>query len=54
MEKKGYALETAHHERIQAADAAEAAKIERDTSLWHALKAEPKAVLWSVAVSTAM
>jgi hypothetical protein len=31
-----------------------AAKIERDTSLWHALKAEPKAVLWSVAVSTAM
>lgn len=53
-EKKGWALETAVHDEIHAADAAEAAKIERDTSLWHALKAEPKAVLWSVAVSTAM
>jgi hypothetical protein len=53
-EKKGWALETECHDEIHAADAAEAAKIERDTSLWHALKAEPKAVLWSVAVSTAM
>ena len=53
-EKKGWALETAVRDEIYAADAAEAAKIERDTSLWHALKAEPKAVLWSVAVSTAM
>ena len=53
-EKKEWALETAAHDEIHAADAAEAAKIERDTSLWHALKAEPKAVLWSVTVSTAM
>ena len=37
-EKKGWALETAFHDEVHAADAAEAAKIERDTSLWQYLQ----------------
>ncbi|KAI7227064.1 sugar transporter [Hortaea werneckii] len=34
--------------------AAEAAETEHSRTLWQALKAEPKAVMWSVAVSTAI
>lgn len=54
MENKEAAMGDVSHDEVQAADAAEAAKTERDMGLWQALKAEPKAVLWSVAVSTAM
>lgn len=47
-------VEHAHEEKENVNVAHDAAVAEQKQSLWQALKAEPKAVFWSIAVSMAV